>query len=129
MIIMNRCIIVLTPLLYILTSRSAEAAEQFDAVTAGFRVLWGLLIVLAIMFLLYYFLRKRLTSFQQQGKGLIKVIETRHILPKKTLLLIEVRGREYLVGAGNDTIGTIVPLQQGTSFSTVLDKTEKSLQQ
>jgi flagellar protein FliO/FliZ len=124
----NRYLGILPALLSIFASRPALAAAQFDAVSAGFRVLWGLLIVLAVMFVLYILLRKRLTSFQQHGKGLIKVIETKHVLPKKTILLIEVRGKEYLVGAGNDTIGTIIPLQHGASFSSVLENTEKNIE-
>ncbi len=106
---------------------SAHAAE-YDAVSSGFRMLWGLLIVLAIMFVLYTLLRKRVSAFQQQGKGIIKVIEIKHIPPKKSLLLIEVRGREFLVGAGSDAITTITPLQQGASFSSVLENTQEKRQ-
>lgn len=104
----------------------AHAAE-FDAVGSGLRMLWGLLIVLVIMFGLYAVLRKRVSAFQQQGKGVIKIIEIKHIPPRKTLMLVEVRGKEYLIGAGNDAINTIIPLQHGTAFSSVLEKTEEKL--
>ncbi len=124
----NRNLGILPAVLFLFVCRPALAAEQFDAVAAGFRVLWGLLIVLAVMFVLYALLRKRLSSFQQHGKGLIKIIETKHIPPKKTILLIEVHGKEYLVGAGSDTINAIIPLQHGASFSSVLENTEKSIE-
>lgn len=102
----------------------AHAAE-FDPVSSGIRMLIGLLVVLAIILGLYYLLRNRVSAFHQQGKGIIKVIEIRHILPKKTLILIEVRGREFLVGAGSDTISNIVPLQPGESFASLLEQSEE----
>lgn len=111
----------------VVSSSCAHAAE-YDAVSSGLRMLWGLLIVLAIMFVLYTLLRKRVSAFQQQGKGIIKVIEIKHIPPKKSLLLIEVRGREFLVGAGSDAITSIIPLQHGASFPSVLEKTQEKRQ-
>jgi len=114
-------------LLSVLPAGPALAATDFDPVSSGLRMLWGLLVVLGIMFAAYYLLRKRVTAFQQQGKGIITILETRHIHPKKSLMLIEVRGKEYLVGAGGDAITTIVPLQSGDSFSTILETTEEKM--
>lgn len=107
-----------------LNAGTAHAAE-FDPVSSSLRVLWGLLIVLAIMLGLYYLVRKRFSSFQQQGKGAITIIETKHLMPKKSLMLIEVRGREYLVGLGADTVNTIVPLQSTDLFSSVLEQSRE----
>ena len=107
--------------------QSARAAE-FDPVSSGIRMLLGLLVVLAIILALYYLLRNRVSGFQQQGKGIIKVIEIRHVLPQKSLMLVEVRGREFLVGAGKDTISTIVPLQPGESFASLLEQSEEDQQ-
>ncbi|HKJ65671.1 MAG TPA: flagellar biosynthetic protein FliO [Desulfopila sp.] len=113
--------------LTVLLAGPALAATDFDPVRSGLRMLWGLLVVLGIMFAAYYLLRKRVAAFQHQGKGIITILETRHIHPKKSLILIEVRGKEYLVGAGGDTINTIIPLQSGGSFSTILENTEEKL--
>lgn len=107
-----------------LAAESVHAAE-FDPVSSSLRVLWGLLIVLAIMLGLYYLLRKRFSSFQQQGKGAINIVETKHLMPKKSLMLVEVRGREYLVGLGADTVSTIVPLQSNDLFSSVLEQSQE----
>lgn len=101
----------------------AQAAE-FDPISSGLRMLTGLLVVLAIILGLFLLLRKRLSSFQQQGGGLINVLEIKHVLPRKTLMLVEVRGREFLVGAGADSIQTIVPVQQGESFAELLEKSQ-----
>ncbi len=111
----------------ILAASFVHAAEQFDMVDSSFRMLWGLLVVLAIIFVIYAILRKRVTGFQHGDKGVIKIVEVKHIMPKKSLMLVEVRGQEFVVGAGNDTINTIVPLQQSSSFSALLEKSEEKI--
>lgn len=116
--------------LFLSFADSAQAAQaaDFDPVGSGIRMLFGLLVVLAIILGLYYLLRNKVSNFHQQGKGIIKIIEVRHVLPKKTLMLIEVRGKEFLVGAGSDTISNIVPLQSGESFSSLLERSEQEQQ-
>lgn len=115
-------------LLQILLCETAFAAKEFDPVSSGLRMLWGLLVVLAIMFVLYYFMKKRLSAYQQHGKGTINIVEIKNIPPRKSLMLVEVRGREFLVGGGNDSINTIVPLQGSGAFSAILEKSEEKLQ-
>lgn len=102
-------------------------AAEFDPVSSGMRMLGGLLVVLLIILGLYYVLRKRLSIMQSQSNGAINIIEIKHVQPRKTLLLVEVRGREYLIGSGGDSINTIVPLQQGESFSSHLHTSAKKL--
>ena len=111
----------------ILAASLVHAAEQFDMVDSSFRMLWGLLIVLAIIFVIYAILRKRVTGFQHGDRGFIKIVEVKHIMPKKSLMLVEIRGQEFVVGAGNDTINTIVPLHQSSSFSALLEKSEEKI--
>ena len=120
-------ICILTIITFILISTPAYSAEKFDPLSSGIRMLWGLAVVLAIILLLYWLIKKNFKAFQQHDKGIIKVLEVKHVLPKKTLLLIEVKGQEYLVGAGSETIGTIVPLKQIKSFSKILDSSEEEL--
>jgi len=104
-----------------------HAADNFDPVSSSFRMLWGLVVVLAVIFLLYAILRKKVSALQYNDKGVIKVLEVKHIMPKKSLMLIEVRGQEFVVGAGNDSIHSIVPLHQSNSFSTILKKSEDKI--
>jgi len=116
---------ILLPLAILVVFATSAQAAEFDPVSSGIRMMGGLLVVLAIILGLYFLLRNRVSAFQQQSKGIINVIEIRHVLPKKTLMLIEVRGREFLVGAGADSINTIVPMQPGSSFASVLEQSEK----
>lgn len=114
-------------LLYATTVSAQAASTGFDPVSSGFRVLWGLLVVLAIIFGLYLLLRKRLSSFQQQGKGDINILEVKHVMPKKTLLLIEVKGQHFLAGGGGDSINTIVPLREH-GFDSVLKRSREKVE-
>ena len=70
--------------------------------SAALQTLWALLVVIGLILALYALARKRF-ALGGLGGGSIKVIEMRPLLPKTTLALVEVRGREYLLGisAGN----------------------------
>ncbi len=108
--------------LYSYPSYAAEN-QSFDPLDSGLRMLWGLGIVCAIIYVIYLIAKRYFSPLQQQKKSLINVLETRYIMPKKSILLIEVRGKEYLVGTGHDSISTIVPVQP-SQFSSYLDKQE-----
>ena len=65
-------------------------------------------------------------------EGIIKIIESRHLMPKKSLFLIEVRGREYLVGSGGDSLNLIASIgdenHSNSTFESILKDTESSKQ-
>ena len=61
------------------------------AQTAG-----SLILVIGIILLLYYLAGRLLKVPQTGGAGYIRVVETRHFGPKKSLVLVEVGG-EYLL--------------------------------
>ncbi|MFN2355068.1 MAG: flagellar biosynthetic protein FliO [Desulfopila sp.] len=117
----------MVPCMVLILDAGTAHAAAFDPVSSSLRMLWGLLVVLVIMLGLYYLLRKRFSSLQQQGKGAINIIETKHLMPKKSLMLVEVRGREYLVGLGADSVTTIVPLQSNDLFASVLEDSREQL--
>jgi flagellar protein FliO/FliZ len=51
-------------------------------------------------------------------------------MPKKSLFLIEVRGREYLVGSGGDSLNLIASIDDenhsNSTFESILKDTESS---
>ncbi len=118
-------------LLCLLASPALGAGEAASDFSAALRVLWGLLVVLGLLLIIYAFARKKLTFLHAPGKGIIKVIEVRHLLPKKSLYLIEVRGQEYLLGSGGERIELIAPIgkKNMTSFDDILDTKEKEMTQ
>ncbi len=111
------------------TTPGYGGGEEITDLSAVLRLLWGLLVVLGILFITYAIARKKLNFLQAPGKGIIKVVEVRHLMPKKSLFLIEVRGKEYLIGSGGDRLELIAPIDNNTSgsFTNILDKSEKEL--
>jgi len=105
-------------------------ASAPSMLSAGFRMLWGLCIVLGILLVLYGLMRKRMSFVQGNSKSKIKIIEIRHIMPKKSLCLVEVRGREFLLGLGNEDITLLSALQKtdditfDTTLASVTDQHE-----
>lgn len=78
--------------------------------SAGLRMFWGLLIVLGILLIIYGIMRKRLSFVKHNDKSFIKIVEIRHLMPKKSLCLVEVGGQEFLLGLGNETINLLSPV-------------------
>jgi len=89
----------------------AAVIEAPSLFSSSLKMIWGLLVVLGIILIIYGIARKRLTLLQGGGKGIITIIETKHLLPKKTLFLVEVRGREYLLGTGGESINLIAAIE------------------
>lgn len=107
----------------------ALSADSSYLIGSSLKMIWGLLIVLGILFIIYGLARKKLSFIQGAGKGTIKLIETRHLMPKKTLFLIEIKGKEYLLGAGNDSINLITPIdadEDTPSFNELLQESESN---
>ncbi len=95
--------------------------------SAGFKMLWGLFVVLGILLIIYGLLRKKFSFAKSNSDSRIKICEIRHIMPKKSLCLIEVDGREYLIGIGNETISLLSPIEkcQMPSFSDTLNSASR----
>lgn len=93
------------------------------------RMIWGLLVVLGIILVLYGLLKKRFSLLHSSAKQEIKVVEMKMLMGKKGLCLVEVRGQEYLLGIGNDTVTHIATLaeKKDPSFAETLAKTGESL--
>jgi len=93
--------------------------------SALLQMLWALLIVIGIILIIFALVRKRFGlgsgRFQQ---GNIKVLELRHIMPKQTLALVEVRGKVLLLGIGTGQINLLTEYPNTTAeevdFDTLL---------
>jgi flagellar protein FliO/FliZ len=114
----------LSVFLLVQAERAFGATEPATTVSASLRVIWGLLIVLGILFIIYGLMKKKMSFLHMPGKGIIKIVEVRHLMPKKSLYLVEVRGQEFLLGAGQDRIDLIAAINRDSagSFAEILDK-------
>lgn len=99
--------------------------------SAGLRMLWGLLVVLGILLIVYGLARKRLSLVHSSKKSKIKIIEMRPLMAKKALCLVEVAGRQYLLGLGSETITLLskIETKKNHNFSTTLETATKQHEQ
>ena len=95
------CILVL-----LLIPATVLAAEPPSMGLALLQTGWALLVVVGLILAIYGLARKRL-FLGKVGGSAIKIIELRPLMPKSTLALVEVRGREYLLGISSDKIHLI----------------------
>jgi flagellar protein FliO/FliZ len=87
----------------------ADAAPSPEIASPGLlgsslRLLAGLLLVVGFLLLLYALSKRGLNWLPKTRGGLIQIREMRPLGPKKSLCLVEVRGRELLLGIGGDRI-------------------------
>lgn len=123
---------IITALVLVLTPpTSAHAAvAATDDITAYFRVMWGLLVVLAIILVLFALLKKRFGIINPRSTKAIRVLEIQPLMPKKSLCLIEVRGKEYLLGIANESITLLADISSSSrsSFQEILDDSQPGQQ-
>ena len=99
-----------TPLQAGTTTPQSLLPDNNDLITSSFRVIWGLLIVLGIILLLYGLLRKRFSLLSSLPDKEINVIEIKPLMGKKAICLVEVRGTEYLIGISESQISKLATL-------------------
>ena len=104
----------------------AWAADSPTTTETLLRTAWALLVVIGLILALYGLSKKRFFLNKPGGK-VITIIELRPLQPKSTLALVEVRGREYLLGVGANSITLLADLSEepalpakSADFSTLL---------
>jgi flagellar protein FliO/FliZ len=102
------------------------AEAELGSMESYFRVIWGLLVVLGIILILYGIFKKRLSLFHTPASQSIKVLEIKPLMPKKSLCLVEVKGEEYLLGISSDQITHIATIgpKKDSSFAATLSRTD-----
>lgn len=84
------------------TAHAAESAEPL--LSGGLRLFTGLLLVLGLLLLVYALSKRGLRWLPGHREGRIQIRETRPLGAKKALCLVEVKGRELLIGVSNERI-------------------------
>ncbi len=107
----------------------SAAETPADDIAAYFRVMWGLLIVLALILALYAIFKKRFSIIAPRSGKAIRVLEIQPLMPRKSICLVEVRGKEYLLGIGQDNITLLAALDGNppASFQEALDNSRAKL--
>lgn len=111
--------------------KTSAASSSLVELDSYFKVIWGLLVILAIILVLYWFLRKRFSLLASHPEHSIKVLEIKPLMGKKALCLITVKGNEYLLGISGDRIDRLATLPKGkpgSSFADTLRASEENRQ-
>ncbi|NLX19570.1 MAG: FliO/MopB family protein [Desulfobulbus sp.] len=105
----------------------ARAATPTTPAGTLFQTAWALMVVIGLILALYGLSKKRF-FLKKSGSHIINIVEVRPVHPKSSLTLIEVRGQEYLLGIGPNSIHLLAELnqtpavqkQQSADFSSLL---------
>ena len=100
------CLVLLT-----LLPATAWAVEQPTMTATLLRTAWALLVVIGLILALYGLSKKRF-FLNKPGSKMINIIELRPLQPKSTLALVEVRGREYLLGISANSVHLLADLSE-----------------
>jgi len=102
------------PLLFVpFSAAAADGGEGgFSFAASMVQMLGSLAVVLGLIYLVTHISRRWLkgrSGFRGLKKrpGYIRIVETRHLEPKKSLLLVEVSGEYLLLSNGNEGISLI----------------------
>jgi flagellar protein FliO/FliZ len=100
---------------------AAEPYETPDLVPAFLKMLGGLAVIVGIL-LAMYALNRKWGLFTQSRKGEIQILETRQLGNKRALCLARARGRDLLIGLGQERIELLADLGQGPAFDEELSR-------
>ena len=97
---------------------SGKALEGGSMTGAVFQMFASLAIVIGVIYLLYYVSNRWFKGMAggRAGSGLIRVVETRYLGPKRSLMIVEVAGEYLLLGNGSEGVHLIKKLESGDEF-------------
>lgn len=102
------------------TPQAGAATATLIDMESYLRVFWGLGVVLAIILILYWLLRKRFSLLANHPEKLITIVEIKPLSGKKSLCLVRVKGQEFLLGLSGDQISHLATLPPAPTFAATL---------
>jgi flagellar protein FliO/FliZ len=92
--------------------------EGESMTAAVFQMMASLAVVLGIIYLLYYVFSRwfKGVGMGKTRSGHIRVVETRYLAPKRSLMIVEVGGEYLLLGNGSEGVQLIKKLENGDEF-------------
>lgn len=109
----------LAGIIWIIWPSLAMAAESTgdSLLPATLKVTAALGLMLGVLLVAYALSRKKLGFLAPPRGGVINIVETRYLGPKKSLCVVAVRGEEFLLGVGNERIELISRLDRNKTAS------------
>ena len=97
---------------------SQQGIEGGNMAGAILQMIASLAVVIGMIFLLYYIYNRWFKGMAggRSGSGRIRVVETRYLAPKRSLMLVEVAGEYLLLGNGSEGVRLIKKLEFADEF-------------
>lgn len=97
---------------------SQQGIEGGSMAGAILQMIASLAVVIGMIFLLYYIYNRWFKGMAggRSGSGRIRVVETRYLAPKRSLMLVEVAGEYLLLGNGSEGVRLIKKLEFADEF-------------
>ena len=110
------------------SAASPKGNEGGSMAVAVLQMMASLAVVIGIIYLLYYISNRWFKGIGggKADPGHIRIVETRHLAPKKSLMIIEVAGEYLLLDNGSEGMRLIKKLENGDELAA--DKTAMPLQ-
>jgi len=96
-----------------------KSGEGESMTAAVFQMMASLALVLGIIYLLYYVFNRWFKGIGagKTRSGHIRVVETRYLAPKRSLMIVEVGGEYLLLGSGSEGVQLIKKLENGDELN------------
>jgi flagellar biosynthetic protein FliO len=91
--------------------------EQFKAGELFYKMVFAVLVVVALAIGVMYFLKKLLPKIARLPAKQIRIVETVSLGQHRNIYLVEVSGRRLLIGGTNETITRLADLSEPAELS------------
>jgi len=118
---MRKLAIIVAALAVPVTARAADGA--FDLAGSVVQMLASLALVVGMILVIYHFAGRLMKAPQSSAERYIRVLETRHLSPKKSLMLVEVGGEYLLLSNSGDGVTFLSKLELLEEIEVVEEKT------
>ncbi|MBU0516418.1 MAG: flagellar biosynthetic protein FliO [Proteobacteria bacterium] len=95
----------------------APAARDYDLLGSSIRMVGALGVVLGLIWLVLWLARRFFTQRPLiSGGHVINVLASRHIAPKKQIVVVDVEGQRLVLGVAGDSITFLTRLEPGEDY-------------
>ncbi|BDV41461.1 flagellar protein [Geotalea uraniireducens] len=111
----------------VLAADQQPGGGGFSFLAVFLQMLASLALVLGVLFLFYYVTNRwfKLGAVAKTGERHIRLVETRYLAPKKSLVLVEVAGEYLLLGSSGDRLNFIKQIDILEEIEVVEDETKR----
>ncbi|WP_224983761.1 flagellar biosynthetic protein FliO [Geomonas agri] len=118
---MRKLAVVTTATLLLPAAAHADSGGP-DLLGSLAQMVGSLILVIGIILVLYYLAGKLMKMPQGKSAGYIRVVETRHLAPKKSLMLVEVGGEYLLLSNSGEGVSLIKQVEMLEEIEVVEEK-------